>query len=181
MVLSDREIWEEIRNGGLKFTPDVEPSRVSPSAVDLRLGYSFTTFTDLPRGTKVVVDLGANPIVEDVVAKYGDTQILQEGGTLELAPGQFILAYTLESIEIPNYLAARVEGRSSLARFGISIHQTAPTVHPTFKGQLRLEISNTGPFFYLLHPGLKICQLVLERLGLPAETILDSQFQDQQA
>ena len=90
-----------------------------------------------------------------------------------------ILAYTQEIIEMPNYLAARVEGRSSLARLGISIHQTAPTVHANFEGQLRLEMSHSGPYACKIYPGYRVCQLVIERLGSPSQTAIKSPFQRQ--
>ncbi len=92
-----------------------------------------------------------------------------------------MLAYTLESISLSNEFSARVEGRSSFARLGVAIHQTAPTVHATFQGQLRLEISNVGPFRCVLRPGMTIGQLIIERLGMPAATTLKSRFQGQQA
>ena len=178
MVLSDREIWMAIGSGRLKFTPDIQEGQVSPSAVDLRLGNQFTTFKPL-KGVETVIDLRVIGNVEDVVAAYGETRTLAAGETFLLEPGQFVLAYTLEYVEMPNYLAARVEGRSSLGRLGISIHQTAPTVHATFAGQLRLEISHNGPFTCRLYPGQRICQLVVERLGSPSETTLRSSFQQQ--
>ena len=118
--------------------------------------------------------------MESVVAAYGQTETVQPDGSFIFESGKLVLAYTLEFIEMPNYLAARVEGRSSLARLGISIHQTAPTVHATFRGQLRLEMSNNGPYSCRLHPGQKICQLVIERLGSPSAITLQSPFQGQQ-
>lgn len=111
---------------------------------------------------------------------YGDTQTIPQVGSFLFAPNRLVLAYTLEYVEMPNYLAARVEGRSSLARLGISIHQTAPTVHATFEGQLRLEMSNSGPYACRLHPGQRICQLVIERLGSPSTITIRSPWQGQQ-
>ena len=171
----------EISSGHLSFDPAIEPDQVEPSAVDLRLGNQFTTFKTPPEGVDTVIDLARVKNVEDIATAYGDTQFLKDGEPFRLEPGQFVLAYTMEYITLPNYLAARVEGRSSLARLGLSIHQTAPTVHATFEGQLRLEISLTGPYPCLLYPGQKICQLIIERLGAPAQTRLKSQFQRQQA
>ena len=80
---------------------------------------------------------------------------------------------------MPLHLAARIEGRSSLARFGLSVHQTAPTIHADFRGAIRLEIANVGPFVCRLTPGIRICQLIVEELKTPATEGLLSRFQDQ--
>mgnify|MGYP003877240299 CR=1 FL=1 len=100
-----------------------------------------------------------------------------------LEPNKFVLAQTLERIELrlhddgPN-LAARIEGRSSYARCGILVHFTAPTIHAGFRGHITLEIINLGPTTVLLAPGMPICQLILEEVaGRPFSN--DSQFQDQ--
>ena len=180
MVLSDHEIWMEIRSGRLIIAPDISADQVSPSSVDLRLSNTFTRFTapDL-QGVTTTIDLASIGNVEDFAAAYGMQSVLRTGEQFTLAPGQFALAYTLERIKLPNYLAGRVEGRSSYARLGLSIHQTAPTVHATFEGQLRLEIRNNGIHEFRISPGIRICQLVLERLGSPAVTNLNSLFQRQ--
>ncbi len=169
----------EIASGHLSFDPAIELNQVVPSAVDLRLGNHFTVFKTPPTGVDTVIDLARVNNVEEIASAYGDTHFREAGKPFRLEPGKFVLAYTMEYVKLPNYLAARVEGRSSLARLGISIHQTAPTVHATFEGQLRLEISLTGPYPCLLYPGQKICQLIIERLGTPAQTSLNSQFQQQ--
>ena len=80
------------------------------------------------------------------------------------------MVLTKETIGLPvtSRLAARVEGRSSLARLGVGIHVTAPTIHAGFKGPIQLEIFNFGPFEIGLEPDMKICQLILEQtLGTP--------------
>ena len=180
MILSDREIWMEIGSERLKFTPNIEPEQVTSSAVDLRLSDQFTTFNPPVTGIETIIDLASIGNVERVAELYGQTETVQPGGSFLFQTGRLVLAYTLEFIEMPNYLAARVEGRSSLARLGISIHQTAPTVHATFEGQIRLEMSNNGPYACRLYPGQKICQLVIERLGSPSIITLKSPFQGQQ-
>lgn len=102
-----------------------------------------------------------------------------------LEPNCFVLGRTLEHIELPilrnrpTCLAARIEGKSSRARFGILIHFTAPTVHPGFKGTLTLEMINLGPASFMLKPGMAIAQLIVEEVkGCPVEN--PSQFQGQQ-
>ena len=169
----------EIQTGRLRFIPDILPDQVSPSAVDLRLSNEFTTLHPPPKGSAITVDPSRIEDVEALTKRYGETKRLEGEEDFALTPEQFVLAYTLERIELPNYLAARIEGRSTLARLGVSIHQTAPTVHATFRGQLRLEISNNGPYTVVLRPHLRVCQLIIERLGTPSQSTLRSSWQDQ--
>lgn len=78
-------------------------------------------------------------------------------------------------------IAARVEGKSSLARIGLAVHITAPTIHAGFDGQIRLEIVNHGPLPILLKPGMRICQLIFEQtLGTP-DKVYGGQFAGQKA
>ena len=179
MILSDREILMEVGSGRLKFEPAIEDGQISPSSIDLRLSNQFTIFKRNDPGVKTVIDLEKVTDLEKTLEPYGTKSNLADGESLTLDPGDFVLAFTRESIELPNYLAARIEGRSSYARLGISVHQTAPTIHATFTGHIRLEISHNGLFSCQLSPGSKICQMVIERLGSPAERSLKSQFQDQ--
>jgi dCTP deaminase len=98
-----------------------------------------------------------------------------------IRPGEFVLALTRERVELPRQsrLAARVEGRSSLARLGLAVHLTAPTIHAGFRGYITLEITNQGPIPIKLRPGLAICQLILEHVfGTPAAEMTGA-FQDQ--
>jgi len=81
-----------------------------------------------------------------------------------------LLAWTRESVDLPirSKLSARVEGKSSLARLGLAVHVTAPTIHAGFKGQIQLEIINHGAKEIILRPGMRICQLIIEAtLGTP--------------
>ena len=180
MILSDRDIFNEIEQGGLKFDPMIEPTQVSTSSIDLRLAYRFT----IPRRPRHGVSLIINPSEvspEEVFSEYADEVIVSPGEKFNLKPGDFVLGYTLEKVELPDYLAARIEGRSSMARLGVSIHQTAPTVQANFKGQLRLEISNVGPYIVLLEPGTNFCQLIIERLSSPAQSTTESRWQGQRS
>ena len=179
MVLSDGEIWEAIKGGDLVFDPPLEPEQVSTSSIDLRLGYQFTTFPPEPRGYTTSVNLGSEVDVEAGAQRYGETILLNEDDMFELTPGLFVLAFTLEHITLSYGLAARVEGRSSWGRLGISIHQTAPTIQAGFTGNLRLEILNNGPHHCKLPPKVRACQLIVERLGRPANSSLQSRFQGQ--
>lgn len=180
MILSDRDIFKEIKRGGLKFTPPVELDQISASSIDLRLADVFTVPKTPRDGISMTIDPGK--ISPEVVhEEYSKVVTLGPGRKFELKPQDFVLGYTLETVELPNYLAARIEGRSSMARLGVSIHQTAPTVQANFRGQLRLEISNLGPYSVLLEPGTRFCQLIVEQLSSPAQSTTESQWQGQQS
>ena len=178
MILSDREIWAELESHNLIIEPSPDPDQVQPSSIDLTLSNQFTRF-NIPRATSPFVDLAQGPDIEEIIEFYGDTETLSPGGYFDLQPTQFVLSYTKEYIELPSTLAGRIEGRSSIGRLGISIHKTAPTIHPKFKGQLRLEIQNNGPFLCRLREGVKMCQLILERVGIPSDSSQTSVFQGQ--
>ena len=103
----------------------------------------------------------------------------------------FLSGWTIEKIQLPHTsrIAARVEGKSSLARIGIGVHVTAPTIHagfgyrpgePTFPGNpIQLEIWNTGPLPVVLKRGLKICQLIFEVVDGTPEQGYHGQFRVQ--
>jgi dCTP deaminase len=95
-------------------------------------------------------------------------------------PNRLVIGKTLEVVKLPLHLAARIEGKSSLARLGLSVHITAPTVMAGFSGRLYLEMNNVGPFPIQLKAGMKIAQLILEHVGLPALESYSGQFQRQQ-
>ena len=179
MILSDSDIRMEINRGGLKFKPNIDLGQTaSSSSVDLRLGDTFT----VPRPPRLGVSIAIDPLMtspEDALRDYSDIVKVGRGEKFNLEPGAFVLSYTLERVELSNYLAARVEGRSSLARLGVSVHQTAPTVHAGFSGQLRLEIANLGPYTILLEPGMPFCQLIVERLSSPSSSARESRWQGQ--
>ncbi len=178
MPLSDRDIFEEIECGNLVFDPEVELNQVSASSIDLRLADVFTVPKLPPDGMFFAIDPSViSP--EAVFRDYAEVVTVPSGDKFELKPGAFVLGYTLEKVSLPNHLAARIEGRSSMARLGVSVHQTAPTVQANFSGQLRLEISNVGPYTVLLEPGTRFCQLIVEKLSSAARSTNVSQFQNQ--
>ncbi len=178
MIYSRDDIREALEQGTLVITPRPEEGMYSTSSVDLRLGNSFTVFDSPSEDSGVFVTVGRSE-PEEIAAQYGKRKEISDNRYLELKPGHFVLSNTVERVQLPLHLAARVEGKSSLARFGVSIHQTAPTVHAGFRGTIRLEISNVGPFLCRLTPGIPICQLIIEELKTPATEPLRSRFQNQ--
>lgn len=152
------------------------------TAVDLRLG---CTFSRPRRERPFSIDLMAGKFADLYNDANYDRVVISLGQAYRLDPGAFVLALTLERVALPIQsgaaeptLAARVEGRSSLARCGMLVHFTAPTIHAGFDGNVTLEIINLGPTPILLTPGSYVCQLIVEEvLGVPFRN--DSQFQGQ--
>ena len=73
------------------------------------------------------------------------------------------------NLPIPDDLVARVEGRSSMGRLGVTMHVTAGFIDPGFEGNITLEISNIGAMPVALYPGQRVCQLVFETMTTPSE------------
>jgi dCTP deaminase len=173
-VLSDHELWSLLASGRLRIEPPPDADAVSPSAIDLTLDSRFTRLPNPATAIEMSIDTRDSAKVMEALATLGTEEIVSDGQTFTLKSGEFALAWTREVIGLPNFLCARVEGRSTLARLGLSVHQTAPTVHATFSNKLQLELHNSGPYALKLYPGSRICQLIVETMSSPATSILRS-------
>lgn len=185
MILSNLSILQGIRDGlftigSLTGNEDPLKKPFNTSAVDLHL----STDIRAPKNKHTIIDLRhgvSAPLLadlyEDVSPRHGQGYILD--------PGSFILAKTVETVSFPirsggpNY-SARVEGKSSLARCGILVHFTAPTIHANFNGTIALEVANLGKFPLCLYPNYPFCQLIIEKVdGEVADS--PNQFSGQQS
>jgi dCTP deaminase len=184
-VLSDKGIKAALKRGDITITPTPGDEQYTTSAVDLYLDGEFRQWDkkrlkEVPGGT-VVLDLASQDYKVTAAAFLQQAQ-LESDGSFVLRPGEFVLAITREHIELKRGvpIAARVEGRSSLARLGLVVHLTAPTIHAGFRGPITLEMVNHGFFHLKLTPNkTAICQLIFERLESPPEGEIQTQFQDQ--
>ena len=159
MVLSDHTIKEEIQAGRIVID-SLGENAIQPASVDVHLDKGFLVFRN-SRLPYIDVRKGAEELTEKVQ--------IDEDIPFILHPGEFVLGSTLENIELPDDLVARVEGKSSLGRLGLLIHSTAGYVDPGFKGHLTLELSNVANLPITLYYGMKIGQLSYVRLTTPAE------------
>jgi len=159
MILSDRDIRAEIDAGRIVIDPFV-PEAVQPSSVDLHLGNRFRVFRN--NRTAVIDPRQEQPELTELVEIAGDDPFI-------LHPGEFVLGSTLERVELPNDLVARLEGKSSLGRLGLLIHSTAGYVDPGWEGNLTLELSNVANLPITLYDGMKIGQISFQRLTSPVE------------
>jgi dCTP deaminase len=162
MILSDRDILARLTRGDIVISPAPDlDSQLQPASLDLRLGYDFQTFNY----TRQALIDPADPATFQHLTTL--TQ-LEDGERFLVHPGEFVLATTLERVEIPPDLLARLEGRSSIGRIGIVIHSTAGYIDPGFKGKITLEISNLGRIAVALYPRMRICQIAFEEMSSPA-------------
>lgn len=170
MILTDREIQIALEQGSILIDPMPDERAYSSTSVDLTLDAALSEFADHPSGIESAVDPGApNFNHEEALSSLLKPQTIADQGYL-FSPGRLILAWTREYIRLEPHarLAARVEGKSSLARLGIAVHITAPTIHAGFEGQIRLEMYNHGKVPVRLRTGMRICQLIFEQtLGVP--------------
>lgn len=143
---------------------DLEPEQIQPASIDIRIGNTFCIVEDSPSG---IINL------EDEI-QY--KQITAEKYTL--LPGQFVLATTMEYVELPDDLTAFVEGRSSLGRMGLFI-QNAGWVDPGFKGEITLELFNANRCAIELCAGRRIGQLVFAQLDEKALNPYRGKYQGQ--
>jgi dCTP deaminase len=159
VLLSDRDIRAEVDKDRIRLAP-YDAEMVQPSSVDVRLDRYFRVFEnhryphidpaeDQPDLTRPVEPEGQEPFI--------------------LHPGEFVLGSTYEQVTLPDDIAARLEGKSSLGRLGLLTHSTAGFIDPGFSGHVTLELSNVATLPIKLWPGMKIGQLCFFRLSSPAE------------
>ena len=159
MLLSDGDIRAELAAGRVALDPcDLE--MVQPSSVDVRLDRFFRVFEN-----------HRYPHIDPSVEQPELTRLVEPSGDepFILHPGEFALASTFEVVTLPDDIAGRLEGKSSLGRLGLLTHSTAGVIDPGFSGHVTLELSNVATLPIKLWPGMKIGQLCLIRLSSPAE------------
>lgn len=159
MLLSDRDLLTEIDNKRVAVEPfDME--MIQPSSIDVRLDRMFRVFEN-----------HKYPHIDPSIEQEDLTRLIEPDGDdpFILHPGEFVLGSTLEVVSLPDDLAGRLEGKSSLGRLGLLTHSTAGFIDPGFSGHITLELSNAATLPIKLFPGMKIGQLCLFRLSSPAD------------
>jgi dCTP deaminase len=159
VLLSDRDIRKELAEGRVVLDP-LDDAMVQPSSVDVRLDRFFRLFDN--HKYAVIDPAQDQPDLTRLVEVDGDDAFV-------LHPGEFVLGSTFETVTLPDDVAARLEGKSSLGRLGLLTHSTAGFIDPGFSGHVTLELSNVATLPIKLWPGMKIGQLCFFRLSSPAE------------
>ncbi len=159
MLLSDRDIRTEIESGRVVLDP-YDAAMVQPSSVDVRIDRFFRLF-----------DNHKYPVIDPSADQPELTRLIEVDSSeaFVLHPGEFVLASTYETVTLPDNIAARLEGKSSLGRLGLLTHSTAGFIDPGFSGHVTLELSNVATLPIMLWPGMKIGQLCFFRLSSSAQ------------
>ena len=159
VLLSDRDIRAEIEAGRVVLQP-YEPAMVQPSSIDVRIDRFFRLF-----------DNHKYPVIDPSLDQSELTRLVEvkPDEPFVLHPGEFVLASTFEVVGLPDDVAARLEGKSSLGRLGLLTHSTAGFIDPGFTGHVTLELSNVATLPIMLWPGMRIGQLCFFRLSSAAE------------
>ena len=159
MLLSDRDIRSEVEAGRIGLEP-YDRAMVQPSSIDVRLDRYFRVFEN-HRYPHIDPAEEQPELTREVVPGKGEPFILH--------PGEFVLGSSYECVTLPDDIAARLEGKSSLGRLGLLTHATAGFIDPGFSGHVTLELSNVATLPIKLWPGMKIGQFCFFRLTSPAE------------
>jgi dCTP deaminase len=159
VLLSDRDIRTELASGRVVLDP-YAPEMIQPASIDVRLDRYFRLFDN--HKYPVIDPAEDQPELTRLVEVEGDDPFV-------LHPGEFVLGATFEVVTLPDDVAARLEGKSSLGRLGLLTHSTAGFIDPGFTGHVTLELSNVATLPIKLWPGMKIGQLCFFRLSSPAE------------
>lgn len=159
MLLSDRDIRSEVAAGRVRLDP-YDAAMIQPSSIDVRIDRYFRLFDNHKYG-----------FIDPAIDQPDLTRMVEVDGEepFVLHPGEFVLGSTYELVTLPDDVAARLEGKSSLGRLGLLTHSTAGFIDPGFSGHVTLELSNVATLPILLWPGMKIGQMCFFRLSSPSE------------
>ncbi|EEJ53153.1 dCTP deaminase [Mobiluncus mulieris] len=158
MLISDRDIRALVAEGRVILEP-WDSTMVQPASIDVRLDRYFRLF-----------DNHKYAMIDPAKEQPGLTRLFDSGDKpLILHPGEFVLGSTFEHVTLPDNIAARLEGKSSLGRLGLLTHSTAGFIDPGFTGHITLELSNTATMPIALYPGMKIGQLCFFQMSSPSE------------
>jgi dCTP deaminase len=159
VILSDRTIRKLLAEGRLVVDP-IDAGQIQPASVDVRLGAQIRVFRN--HTAECIDPFVAQPDLTEIVN-------VPEGQPFVLHPGEFVLGSTIERVGLPDDIVARVDGKSSLGRWGVLIHATAGFVDAGFVGQITLELSSVATLPVKLWPGMKIGQISFMRIDEPVE------------
>jgi dCTP deaminase len=170
MILVDWQLRDRIARGHIRIDP-YDPAFIQPNSIDIRLGNHFVWYKP---GPQVIDPYDKASVTADVGEMHADSFVLN--------PGQFVLAETYECIGLPDNIVATIEGKSSIARLGVTLHQTGGWIDAGFAGTITLEMANVNARPVKVYAGMPIGQLVFyttERAENPYDKKTDAKYLNQ--
>lgn len=162
MMLSNEDIKRVLKSGELVIKPFTD-KLIRASGITMHLGENLLK----PLPGKVVDP--KNKIVPDY-----EKIIIEDDKPYALQSGEFVLGHTYQTVTVGPSLGFLIEGRSTLARVGLTIVQTAMLVYPGHSERtVTLELANHGPNPILLYPKMKIARVALIELKTPSSERYD--------
>ena len=175
MILSDVHILEALEAGRIAITPSPDLAvQLGSVSIDFRLG---TTFMVFEHSRHSFID----PRSPQSIGEAMRTIEVGEDEAFIMQPGDFALASTMETLELADDLLGRLEGRSSIARLGITVHSTAAVFEPGWIGTATMELSNLGRMAVALYPGMRICAFSFEQVSSPVRVPYRDKFNNKYA
>jgi dCTP deaminase len=168
MVLTREAILGELAAGRLEIDPFAD-DQVGPASIDLHLGDEIRVMAGGPEQIEVTEAADYRAVTR--LQRLDDPYVLR--------PGETIHAITRERIRLPPDVAGWLEGRSRYARLGLMIHVTSGFVAPGVDSRQVLEMSNVAGRPLVIHAGVPVCQIVLQRCE--GEAVYAGRFRDQQS
>jgi dCTP deaminase len=163
MILSDRDIRAALAAGRIRIDPPIDlDQHLGSCSVDFRLGNTFMVFE---HSKYSFIDPRQRQSIGDSMR----TIVIADDEPFIMQAGDFALASTVESLELPDDLLGRLEGRSSIARLGITVHSTAAVFEPGWTGTATMELSNLGRMAVALYAGMRICSFTFQQLTSPVQ------------
>jgi dCTP deaminase len=175
VVLSDRSIKEALDSGRIIVSP-IGENAIQPASLDIRLDREFRVFRN---HRDSFID------IRSPMESLTEIETIDDDQAFVLHPNEFVLGSTIELVELPNDIVARVEGKSSLGRLGLLVHATAGYVDPGWQGKLTMELSNVSNLPIKLYYNMKIGQLSFFELSTPSDNpygsgAIKSKYQNQE-
>jgi len=167
-VLTRKKIFDEIKKNNIIIQP-FNKNQVGTGSIDLSLSDRLRIFNKTTKASKITEEADYKKITKKVRISKSKPFILR--------PNETILAGTKEKITLSANLCGWIEGRSRFARFGLGVHVSAGFIHPGTSNNPVLEVTNLGPISLVLIPGVKICQVIIERCE--GEETYQGKFKDQ--
>lgn len=154
MFLADTEILTALDTGDIVIE-DFDKARLQPASYDILLGNKF-----------IVTEPEATQFIDPVKKIYSKTRAIElsDDQTFVLHPGVSVLGITHDFVGSKGEYLIHISGKSSLARIGLIVHNTAGIVNPGHFLHITLELANLNNVPIILRPKMEIAQLLFSKL-----------------